>query len=61
MKSLLKLAKHDEKKEIEFEMNYLASLTVEQRFRMLFQKSDEMKKVLLRNGHRKAFEIIKRK
>ncbi len=40
---------------------YLLSLTVEERFQMMFEKSRIIKDILVRNGHRKAFEIIKRK
>lgn len=61
MKNLLKLNKHNEEKEIEFELDYLLSLTVKQRFEMVFKKSEEIKKLLLKNGYRKPFEIIKRK
>ena len=52
---------NDEQKEIEFELDYLLSLTVEERFQMMFEKSRIIKDILVRNGHRKAFEIIKRK
>jgi len=35
---ILKLDKHDENKEIEFELDYLTSLTTSQRFQMCSQK-----------------------
>jgi hypothetical protein len=35
----LKLSKHNEKQEIEFELNYLTSLTTQQRFQMMFKKT----------------------
>lgn len=61
MSPVLKLYKHDEAKEIMFELKYLLSLTTRQRFEMMFKKSKEMISLLEKNGHRKPFEIIKRK
>jgi hypothetical protein len=70
--AVLKLDKHNDKKEIEFELDYLASLTTKQRFEMMFRKTEEMLSLLnsplgapraatgKRNEHRKATEIIKR-
>ena len=60
MCAVLKLKKHDEKKEIEFELKYLLSLTTRQRFKMMFKKSEEIKRLLEKSGHRKTSEIIKR-
>ena len=40
--SILKLSQADEEKELEFELNYLASLTFEERLKMMKQKSREM-------------------
>jgi hypothetical protein len=60
--AILKLDKHDEDKEIEFELDYLTSLTTNQRFQMMFTKTKEMLSLLReRNEHRKITEIIKRK
>lgn len=61
MKKILKLPEDDEKKEIEFELDYLKSLTIGQRMQMMIQKGNEIKSLLIKNGHRKPFEIIKRK
>jgi len=58
--AVLKLEKDDERKEIEFELDYLTSLTTQQRFQMMIQKSREMVLLLRRNGHRKSTQIIKR-
>jgi hypothetical protein len=60
MSSILKLENDDQDRELEFEVAYQLSLTVEQRFRMMFQKSREIAEIFVRNGHRKPFEIIKR-
>ena len=59
--AVLKLTKHDEKKEIEFELDYLLSLTTKQRFEMMFRKSRQMARLLKRNGRRKTTKVIKRK
>jgi len=55
------LDKHNEEKEIEFELDYLASLTTRQRFEMMFRKTQEMLRLLKRNERRKVTKIIKRK
>ena len=60
---ILKLKKHNERKEIEFELKYLLSLTTRQRFEMMFKKSEEIKRLLEKSGHRPdpfGTEIIKR-
>jgi hypothetical protein len=59
--AVLKLNKHDEKKEIEFELDYLSSLTTKQRFQMMFEKSRQTATLLRKNGRRKTTEVIKRK
>ena len=58
--AVLKLEKEDEQREIEFELDYLTSLTTQQRFQMMIQKSHEMILLLRRNEHRKSAQIIKR-
>ncbi len=57
---ILKLSADDEKKELEFELEYLASLTFEERLQMMREKSREMLKQMIDHGHRRPFEIIKR-
>jgi len=59
--AILKLDRHNEDKEIEFELDYLMSLTTSQRFEMMFRKTEEMLSLLKRNEHRTTTEIIKRK
>jgi len=59
--AILKLDKHNEDKEIEFELDYLASLTTKQRFELMFRKTEEMLRLLKRNERRAATKIIKRK
>jgi hypothetical protein len=60
MSPILKLDRDDEERELEFELAYQRSLTTEERFRMMFQKSRELAEMLIRYGHRKPVEIIKR-
>jgi hypothetical protein len=57
---VLKLSADDEEKELEFELNYLSSLTFEERLKMMREKSREMLKQMIDHGHRRSFEIIKR-
>ena len=52
---------HDEEKEIEFELQYLLSLSIQERFELIERKIREMKNLLYVHGHRKTPEIIRRK
>jgi len=54
------LGEEDEERELEFELDYLASLTVQERFMLLFQRAREIQEMLLRYGYRKPFEIVER-
>jgi len=60
--AILKLAKHNEDEEIEFELDYLASLTTGERFQMMFTKTREMLSLLKKpHADRAITEIVKRK
>jgi hypothetical protein len=59
-KSILKLSEHDEAKEFEFELDYLRSLTFEERLALMKKKSEEMLRQLVNLGYRRPFEIVKR-
>ena len=61
MKGILKLKKHNENKEIEYELNFLKSLSIAERFKLMFNKSKEAYELLVKSGHRKTPKIIKRK
>jgi len=52
--------KDSEKKEIEFEVEYMLSLTTAQRFKMMHDRSLLIAKMLRKNGHRTTPEIIQR-
>lgn len=58
---ILKLepTERDEAKELEFELDFLGSLSVQERFDMLFETSRLLKEMLYRYGRRKPFEIVK--
>jgi hypothetical protein len=58
--SILKLEKDDPDLELEHELEWLRSLTVEERFQLMFRKSREIADAMIRNGHRKPLEIVKR-
>jgi hypothetical protein len=57
---VLKLDDQNEEKEIEFELDYLLSLTLQERFQLMFKKTKELIELLERNGHRRPDQIIKR-
>jgi len=59
--AILKLDRHDEDKEIEFELDYLMSLTTKQRFEMMFSRTEEILRLLKKEGNRTTTEVIKRK
>ena len=60
-KGFLILSQADAKKERDFELDYLFSLSLNQRISMMEAKSRELKSLLAENGHRKTSAIIKRK
>lgn len=57
---ILKLPNDDPEREQEFELQYLLSLTTAERFEMMFRRSREIMQTLIRNGHRKPIETVKR-
>ncbi len=60
MTPILKSDMDDDERELDFELDYQLSLSVEERFRMMFQRLREIAEMLIRNGHRKPVEIVKR-
>lgn len=60
MAGILKVRGNDEEKEIRFELDFLAGLTFEQRFQLMIERSEEMARALIRHGHGKPAEIVKR-
>lgn len=61
MNHILKLSRHNEKKEIEFELKFLIGLSTKQRFQMMFNKSREIRALIKKHGYGKTTQIIKRR
>jgi hypothetical protein len=60
MAPVLKLDDDNEEEEIEFELSWLLSLSLQQRFQLMFKKTRELIELLERNGYRRPAQIIKR-
>ncbi|HPD15515.1 MAG TPA: hypothetical protein PLE19_11220 [Planctomycetota bacterium] len=60
MSPILKLNHDDPDKELAFELDFQLSLTTRQRFRRMIQRSDEVKRMLLRYGHQEPVETVRR-
>ena len=60
MTPILKLDDHNEEQEIEFELLWLSSLSLQQRFQLMFKRTKELIELLERNGHRRPAQIVKR-
>jgi hypothetical protein len=60
--SVLKLdpGASSEEDELEFEFRYQRGLTTAQRFEMMFSRSREICERLIRLGHRRPVEVVKR-
>ena len=59
-KGILVFKKENQNRKIEFELNYLSSLSLQDRFALMFVKNHELKINLENNGHRKSPSVIKR-
>jgi hypothetical protein len=57
---ILKTHADNERAEIEFELDYLASLTTQQRFEMMLRKSREMAALRKRHERRTTTQVIRR-
>jgi hypothetical protein len=49
-----------DEEELDFELAYQRSLTTAQRFEMMIVRSRQIAEELIRRGHRKPVEIVKR-
>ena len=59
MSPILKCDQDDKSRELDFELKYQRSLTVDERFTMMFQKPKEIAEMLIKTGHRNPFETMK--
>jgi hypothetical protein len=57
---ILRPAGHDEFEEIDFELDWLATLSEAQRFALMFERSKLMRRMLEQHGHREADTIVRR-
>lgn len=57
---ILTLERDDPERERAFELEWMLSLTTEQRFRMMEQRSNEIKRMLIQHGHRAPVEVLTR-
>ncbi len=57
---ILKLEQDDPKRELEFELDYLLSLTSEERYRLMLRRSSDAIERMIRNGPLRPVEIVKR-
>lgn len=60
MPPIYKIGPDDEVDELELELEFQRSLTVEQRYKMMMDASRTILRMLIDNGHKRPFEIIKR-
>jgi len=60
MPPIYKIGPDDKVDELELELEFQRSLTVEQRYKMMMDASRTILRMLIDNGHKKPFEIIKR-
>ncbi len=57
---VLQLSGHDEKREMDFELDFLRSLTLAQRFRLMQKKTRELLQLLRHSGHRRPPQVAQR-
>ncbi len=62
MPAILKVSIEEQNQdaELQHELDYQGLLTTAERFAMMFRKSYEIARELIKRGYRKPFEIIKR-
>ena len=57
---ILKVTEPDEQREVDFELDWLATLTEAQRFELMLERSRLLQQMLVQHGHREAPAIIRR-
>jgi hypothetical protein len=58
--AILKLLEDDEERELDFEIEYLLSLTAEQRLTMMLVESERIARTLIESGQREPVALVKR-
>ena len=58
---ILVVKRENQNRKIEFELNFLSSLSLRDRFTLMFAKNRELKINLVNNGHRESPPVVKRK
>ena len=59
-RGILVVADDDPELELAFELAFLGSLTIQERFNLMFRRSREMLELLRRHGHREPAAIVER-
>lgn len=57
---ILKLTEADEARELEFEIEFLLTLSFEERWRMMVEESDRIARTLIESGQREPVALVKR-
>ena len=57
---ILKVLGDSPREELDFELKFISSLSLEERYDMLMQRSRDIKELLATNGHYQPVQIIKR-
>ncbi|MDI6739378.1 MAG: hypothetical protein QME74_03330, partial [Candidatus Edwardsbacteria bacterium] len=57
---ILKLSSDSPDEELAFELQFMKSLSIQQRFDMMVQRSREIKEMMIANGSLRPVEIVKR-
>jgi len=60
MPPIYQIGPDDDVDELELELEYQRSLTVDQRYKMMINASRNVLRMLIDNGYKKPFEIIQR-
>lgn len=58
---MLKLREQDQEQERRFQIDWMLSLTTEERFQAMFDASDVMMRTLMNNDQRRPRQVTKRK
>ncbi len=60
MTRMLKLDRDDPARELQFDLDYLLSLSSAERYKIMLRQSAHAVELMIRNGHLNPVEIVKR-